>query len=391
MTSTSSIDDVADFIQLRRAFHQAPELSFGEHATSRRVAELLSSWGYEVNRLTETGLVAVLANGPGRTLGLRADIDALPITETSNLPFASRNAGVMHACGHDGHTAILLAAAHCLAKTRRFRGKLVLVFQPAEEIGAGAKAMIDAGLFERFPVDAIYGLHNWPGLRAGQFAFVEGPAMAAIDQMDIRIVGRGGHGAQPHTTVDPVLAAGHIITAAQSVVSRNVDPRETAVLTIGSIHGGDAANVIPEEVSLSISLRSYRPGIRELLKARLKALAEATAQSFGAVAIVDDRGGLPSVINSASETHFARAVAEDVFGPDGVNPGFAAQTVSEDFAYYLQHRPGSFVFVGNGDSAPLHSPQYAFNDEIIEPAATLWVQLAERYLESSSTEVTSGA
>jgi hippurate hydrolase len=381
---SSIIRDVADFIRLRREFHQTPELAFSEHATSRRVAELLSSWGYRVDRLTETSVIAILENGTGRTLGLRADMDALPIHETSNLPFSSRQPGVMHACGHDGHTAILLAAAHHLSRTRNFQGRLILVFQPAEEIGAGAQSLIKAGLFDRYPMDAIYGLHNWPGVKPGQFAFVEGPAMAAIDQINVRIVGRGGHGAQPQSTVDPILAAGHFITAVQSIVSRNVDPREMAVVTVGAINGGDAPNVIPEDVLLKLSLRSFLPDVRDLVKTRLSDLAQTVSRAFGAQAVLDDLGGLPSVINSVPETRFARSLAEEMFGQSGTLPGFTAQTVSEDFAYYLHHRPGSFIFVGNGNSAPLHSPDYAFNDDIIEPGASLWVGLVERFLDRST-------
>lgn len=386
MPGKSILGDVAEFVQLRREFHQAPELAFNEHATVKRVAELLSSWGYKVDRLTETGLVAVLDNGAGRTIALRADMDALPITEASNLPFSSRNPGVMHACGHDGHTTILLAAAHYLARNRTFHGRLVLVFQPAEEIGAGARAMINAGLFERYPVDAIFGLHNWPGLSTGRFAFVEGPALAAIDQVNIRVVGRGGHGAQPQTTIDPVLATDHFITATQSIISRNVDPREMAVVTIGAVHGGDAANVIPDNVTLKVSLRSYLPAVRSLIKTRLIALAQNTAQSFGAHAEIHDLGGMPSVINSVEETRFVRALAEEHFGSADIQSDFAAQTVSEDFAYYLHHKPGSFLFVGNGDTAPLHSPNYAFNDDIIAPAATLWVRLVERFLQTAASQ-----
>lgn len=371
---------VADFVALRREFHADPELAFHEHRTAARIATLLSGWGYHVERLTETGVVATLTTGPGPVLGIRADIDALPITETADLPFASRTPGRMHACGHDGHSAILLAAARHLARARSFRGTLRLIFQPAEEIGAGARALIDAGLFQHHPVDAIFGLHNWPGLAAGQFGFVEGAAMAAVDKIEARILGQGGHGAEPHLTIDPVVAAAHVVTALQTVVSRNVDPRQMAVVTVGAIHGGEAANVIPAAVDLSLTLRSFAPEVRQRLRDRIPELVQAVSAGFGARAEVAVTRGFPSVINSAAETRLLRRVAEAEFGPDAVAADFAPRTASEDFAYYLHHRPGSFLFAGNGDSAPLHSPDYRFNDDIIAPAATLWVALAETFL-----------
>ncbi|MFT4149034.1 MAG: M20 aminoacylase family protein [Paracoccaceae bacterium] len=371
---------IADFVALRHELHASPELAFREKATSLRIAELLARWGYRVDRLAETGVIATLANGPGRSLGIRADIDALPVTEATGLPFASRVPGLMHACGHDGHSAILLAAAEHLARTRNFTGTLRLIFQPAEEIGAGARALIGEGLFERFPVDAIFGLHNWPGLPAGQFAFVEGPAMAAVDKIDVRVRGKGGHGAEPHLAIDPVVATAHAIAALQTVVSRNVDPREMAVVTVGSIHGGEASNVIPGEVDLKLTLRSFAPEVRAQLRERIPALLRSVVAGFGAEALVDYHEGFPAVINSPAETRFIRDVAERALGPDAVAPDFRARTASEDFAFYLHQRPGSFVFAGNGDSAALHSPEYRFNDDIIAPAATLWVALAETFL-----------
>jgi hippurate hydrolase len=371
---------IADFIALRHKLHAAPELAFDEHQTTALVAGLLEGWGYKVERLTQTGLIATLENGTGPALGIRADIDALPIHETTGLPYASTVAGRMHACGHDGHSAILLAAAEALARRRKVRGTLRLIFQPAEEIGAGARRLIDAGLFQRLPVDAIFGLHNWPGLAAGRFGFVEGPAMAAIDQVEARIIGRGGHGAEPHLAVDPVLAAAHAITALQSVVSRNVDPRKMAVVTVGSIHGGAASNVIPDAVDLKLTLRSYAPEVRALLKTRVPALLRSVAEGFGAEAQIDLREGFPAVVNPAAETRLIRDIALRTLGAAAVEADFGPRTASEDFAYYLHHRPGSFIFVGNGASAPLHSPDYRFNDEIIAPAATLWVALAEQFL-----------
>lgn len=377
---SSIADSIRDIVALRHELHSQPELAFAEHQSTARLSEILSGWGYRVERITKTGLIASLENGPGPALGIRADIDALPIHETTGLPYASQVPGVMHACGHDGHTAILLAAARHLARSRNFRGTLRLIFQPAEEIGAGARKLIDAGLFSRFPVDAIFGLHNWPGLAKGKFGFVEGPAMAAIDKIEARIFGRGGHGAEPHLGVDPIVAAAHAIAALQSVVARNVDPREMAVVTVGSIHGGEASNVIPDAVDLKLTLRSYSPEVRALLKKRIPALLRATSDAFGADAHVDVHDGFPSVINPVDETRLIRRIAADALGPDAISPDFPPRTASEDFAFYLQHRPGSFVFVGNGDSAPLHSPEYRFDDDIIAPAAALWVALAEHFL-----------
>ncbi len=369
-------------IAIRHDLHRHPELSFEEHRTGARVAELLGQWGYAVTTgIGGTGVVGTLRRGTGtRSLGLRADIDALPVREESGLDYASANHGQMHACGHDGHTAILLSAAHYLAHHGRFSGTVQLVFQPAEETGSGASRMLEDGLFERFPVDAIYGLHNWPGVPAGQFGFVEGPAMASVDWARIRVIGKGGHGAEPHGGVDPVLAAAHLVTALQSVVSRNVDPRDTAVVTVGSIHGGNAANVIPDEVELKLTVRAFRPEVRERLRQRIEALAASVAAAFGARAEIEFPRGFPSVINHAAETAFVRQVALDQFGQQRVVEGFQPRTASEDFAFLLQARPGSFVFVGNGDGPPLHSPRYVFNDAVIAPAASLWARLAERYL-----------
>ncbi|MDQ7775073.1 MAG: amidohydrolase [Paracoccus aminovorans] len=373
-----------DFIALRHALHADPELAFAETATSARIAGLLSGWGYRVRRLAGTGLVASLDNGPGPALAIRADMDALPIHEATGLSFASRNPGVMHACGHDGHSAILLAAAWELARRRDLRGRLELIFQPAEEIGAGARAMLAEGLLDAHPVDAVFALHNWPGAPAGRFGLVEGPAMAAIDRLDVVIAGQGGHGAEPHLAVDPVLAASHAVTALQSLVSRNTDPREMAVVTVASIHGGEAANVIPGEVALKLSLRSYRDEVRQTLRSRAPEILRAIAAAFGATARVTPGAGIPSVINSPAETRLLRQVALDRFGADAVIADFAPRTASEDFAYFLRRCPGSFVFVGNGDGPPLHSPDYRFNDAIIAPAAALWVALAARFLTGES-------
>ncbi len=374
---------LGEIIALRQDLHQYPELAFQERRTSKVIASKLSAWGYEVaSGIAGTGIVATLKRGDGeRQLGIRADMDALPIEEATELSYASNNPGVMHACGHDGHTSILLAAARYLAESGNFNGTLRLIFQPAEEIGAGARKMISEGLFDRFPVDAVFGLHNWPGVPTGQFGFVTGPAMASVDQATIRVIGKGGHGAEPHRAVDPVLASASFITALQSVVSRNVDPQDMAVATVGSIHAGTASNVIPESVELKLTMRSFSEAVRQQLQERIPALARAQAESFGATTDVNYRLGFPALVNHPEETAFARAVAVDALGGAAVEEGFRPRTASEDFAFMLQARPGSYLFVGNGDSAPLHSAQYDFNDAIIAPAARYWVRLAEAFLQ----------
>ncbi|MPR07507.1 M20 aminoacylase family protein [Microvirga tunisiensis] len=371
------------FVAIRRDLHRHPELAFKEKRTSELVADHLASWGYEVARgFAGTGVVGALRRGSGeKRLGIRADMDALPIQEATGLSYASTHEEIMHACGHDGHTAILLAAAKALADDVDFSGELHLIFQPAEEIGAGARRMITEGLFERFPCDAVFGLHNWPGFAAGQFGFVEGPAMAAVDQARIAVIGQGGHGAAPHETIDPVVATASLITALQSIVSRGVDPLEAAVVTVGSIHGGTASNIIPDSVEMKLTLRSFTPAIRNLLEIRVPALARAQAESFGARAEVDYRRGFPPVMNHPRETQFARRVALGQFGPAGIAELFQPRTASEDFAFFLEARPGAFVFVGNGDSAALHSPRYDFNDAILAPAAAFWTGLAGTFLQ----------
>ncbi|MBY3043915.1 M20 aminoacylase family protein [Rhizobium johnstonii] len=371
-----------EIIALRHDLHQYPELAFQELRTSKLVASRLSSWGYEVaTGIAGTGIVATLKRGDGKKrIGIRADMDALPIEEATGLAYASSNPGVMHACGHDGHTSILLAAARYLAESGNFSGTLRLIFQPAEEIGAGARKMISEGLFERFPVDAVFGLHNWPGVPAGQFGFISGPAMASVDQAVIKIIGKGGHGAEPHRAVDPVLASASFITALQSVVSRNVDPQDMAVVTVGSIHAGSASNVIPESVEMKLTMRAFSETVRQLLRERIPALARAQAESFGAEADVNYRLGFPALVNHTAETAFARDVAYDALGPAAVEKDFRPRTASEDFAFMLQANPGSYLFVGNGDSAPLHNAHYNFNDAIIAPAARYWVRLAETFL-----------
>lgn len=373
---------VDEFIALRRDIHTHPELAFKETRTSALVADYLKQWGYDVTTgVGGSGVVGTLKRGnSNKTIGIRADMDALPIIEETGLDYASSDSGVMHACGHDGHTTILLAAARYLAQFSRFSGTVHLIFQPAEEIGAGARRMIEEGLFERFPCDAVYGLHNWPGVPAGKFGFVTGPAMASVDRARIRVNGRGGHGAEPHKSVDPVVVASSIVLALQTVVARNLDPLDMGVVTVASIHGGDALNVIPAHVDLGITIRSFSQTVREELRRRIEAVARSQAESYGAVADVNYQWGFPALINAKAETEFARQVALNTFAKDTVIEDFRPRTASEDFAFMLEQKPGTYFFVGNGDSAGLHNPNYNFNDEILLPAALFWVRLTEASL-----------
>lgn len=379
--------DVAEFVALRRRLHAEPELAYEEVKTSALVAGLLADWGYEVaTGIGGTGVVGTLRQGAGgRSIGIRADMDALPITEATGLAYASRTPGVMHACGHDGHTAILLAAGQAIAETRNFSGTVRLIFQPAEENGGGARKMIEAGLFERFPVDAVFGLHNWPGV-PGAFRFIDGPAMASVDMVVVTITGKGGHGARPHEAIDPVVAAASLIMALQTIVSRNTDPLEAAVVTVGAIHAGNVPNVIPDSVELLLTVRAFSASVRQSIKQRIAALAEAQAHSFGATARVSAPRGYPVLVNHAAENAFARQVAVRQLGEGNVGT-LPPITASEDFAFMLEQRPGAYLFVGNGASADLHSPNYDFNDEILGTAARYWVALVEDYLSANEEAV----
>ncbi|NOV26027.1 amidohydrolase [Cupriavidus necator] len=380
-----TLDSRVELEAIRRNIHQHPELAFDEVRTAGLVATLLEGWGYAVTRgVGGTGVVGTLRSGEGgHSVGIRADMDALPIHERTALPYASVNAGRMHACGHDGHTAILLGAARQLARTRNFNGTVHLIFQPAEEIGAGggAERMLADGLFERFPCDAIFGLHNHPGVEQGTFLFRSGPFMAACDTVTITIRGKGGHAARPHQSVDPILVAGSLVMALQSVVSRYVDPNETAVVTIGTLHAGHAPNVIPDHARMEISVRSFSPEVRTALEHRIRQLATAHAQGYGAVAEIDYVRGYPVLVNSERETEFARQVAEELVGGARVVDQAARIAGSEDFAYFLQQRPGCFVRLGNGANQPLlHNAGYDFNDDNLTVGAAYWTRLVERYL-----------
>ncbi len=375
---------VGELIETRRHLHAHPELSFEEHETAAYVAERLERWGYEVTRnVGGLGVVGRLKQGEGgRSIAIRADMDALPIQEATGLPYASRTHGKMHACGHDGHTAMLLGAAEYLARTRHFNGTVNLIFQPAEEAGkiSGAQAMIADGLFERFPCDAIFGLHNHPGAPAGTFLMRAGPLMAAADTAIITITGRGGHASRPHLTVDPIVVAANMVMTLQTVVARNVNPTETAVVTVGTIHGGTASNVIPESAEIAVSIRSFSAEVRDLLETRVRDISTSIAGAHGASVSIDYERGYPVVVNSQEETDFATAVVRELVGEDkvGVCPMIPG---SEDFAYFLEHKPGCFLRLGNGEnSAILHSSRYDFNDDSLTTGAAMWARLAERFL-----------
>ncbi|WP_096841360.1 M20 aminoacylase family protein [Escherichia coli] len=374
--------------ETRHQIHENPELGLQEFKTSALVAEKLRQWGYEVEQgLATTGVVATLKVGDGeKSIGLRADMDALPIYENSGKPWASKHPGLMHACGHDGHTTILLGAARYFAETRRFNGTLRLIFQPAEEMINGGEIMVKEGLFDRFPCDVIFGMHNMPGLPVGKFFFQPGALMASMDQFHITVRGCGGHGAIPHKAIDPVLVAAHITTALQSIVSRNVDPLEAAVITVGSIVAGEAANVIPDSAEMKISVRSLSRDTRQLLLTRIPALAQAQAASFGATAEVTHVNGTPVLVNDEEMARFAWQVACKTFGEDRAEFGIKPLMGSEDFSFMLEAQPkGGFLLFGNGDvgegSCMVHNPGYDFNDASLVPASSYWGALVEAWLQ----------
>lgn len=373
----------SDLAAWRQDLHRHPELMYDLPRTSHVVAEKLRAFGCDevVTGLGGTGVVGIVhGRGAGRMIGLRADMDALPILERSGAPYASETPGKMHACGHDGHTAMLLGAAQHLAETRAFSGTAVLIFQPAEEGGAGARAMIDEGLFARFPVDEVYGMHNLPGLDVGRFAMRVGGIMASADHIEIEIEGRGAHAARPNQGVDVVLVGSAIVTALQQVVARNVDPLEAAVISICMFHAGEADNVLPPTAKLAGTARTLDQNVRLQLRQRITAVAEGVATAYGATAKVTFEEGYPVTRNHAAQTAFAAEVAAEVAGAADVDAAAPPLMAAEDFAYMLEQKPGAYIFVGNGPSAGLHHPQYDFADTAIPYGTSYWVRLVERAL-----------
>jgi amidohydrolase len=375
----------SEIAEWRHDLHAHPELQFDVNRTAGTVAEKLREFGCDevVSGIGRTGVVGVIRGRKGastKTIGLRADMDALPIEEATGLPYKSTVPGKMHACGHDGHTAMLLGAARYLAETRNFAGNAVVIFQPAEEGGGGGKVMVDDGLMERFKIGEVYGMHNFPGLPVGQFALRSGATMAAADHLSIDIEGKGGHAARPHLSVDSVLVGAQIINNIQSIISRNVDPLESAVVSICMFHAGNTDNVIPQTAQLRGTARSLSPQVRDLLEKRLREVVEGTAALLGAKATLKYRRGYPVLINHDAQTEFAAKVAGEVAGKDKVDTDMAPVMGAEDFAFMLNARPGAFIFVGNGDSAGLHHPAYNFNDEAIPFGTSYWVKLVETAL-----------
>ncbi len=369
----------------RRDIHAHPELGFEEQRTSDFVAQKLEEFGVEVFRgIGKTGVVGRLrAGASSRSIGLRADMDALPIHEATNLAYRSRNEGRMHACGHDGHTAMLLGAARHLAETRNFDGAVHLIFQPAEEGLGGGAAMVADGLFDRFPCDAVFGMHNRPGLAVGRFQIRTGPMMAGGAYFDIAIAGRGAHGARPEAGIDPVVVASHITTALQTIVSRNVRPLDTAVLSVTQIHGGDAYNVIPETAVIRGTARAFQPETMTLIERNMRRLSGAIAEGFGATAQLDFRVIFPPLVNDAAEAAFIAEAAAELVGADNVNREGNLVMASEDFSYMLERRPGAYIQIGNGEGeggCEVHNPGYDFNDAALPFGASLYARLAERKL-----------
>jgi amidohydrolase len=371
----------------RRDIHQHPELLYDVHRTAAFVAERLREFGCDevATGLGRTGVVGVIkgrkpaGNGDLKVIGLRADMDALPIVEATDLPYASKNPGLMHACGHDGHTAMLLGAARYLAETRNFAGDAVVIFQPAEEGGAGAAAMIKDGLMDRFGIDQVYGMHNGPGIPVGSFAIRSGPLMAATDAIDIRIEGLGGHAARPHKCIDSVLVGAQLITGLQSIVSRTVDPLDSAVLSICEFHAGNARNVIPQTAVLRGTVRTLTAEVRELVEKRVREVVAGVAQMTGAKIDLIYERGYPVTVNHASQTDIATKVAKEIAGDGNVHE-MPPMMGAEDFSYMLEARPGAFIFCGNGNSAGLHHPAYNFDDEAIVFGTSYWVKLVENTL-----------
>jgi hippurate hydrolase len=386
MTLIARSDEArAEMRAWRHTLHAHPETAYEEVRTADLVAQALASFGIEVHRgLARTGVVGTLRSGTGpRAVGLRADMDALPIEEANTFAHRSRVAGKMHACGHDGHTAMLLGAAKHLAATREFDGTVHFIFQPAEESEGGGRAMVQDGLFERFPVEAVFGMHNWPGLPVGELAVMPGPMMASSDVFEIMLTGRGGHAAMPHQSVDPIVAGSHLVQALQTIVSRNALPADAAVVTVTQFHGGDAWNVIPGEVVLRGTARAFRPEVQDLIEAGIARICNGVAAAFGAQTALRYERRYPPTINTPREAAFAAEVMRSLVGRERVHTDLAPTMGAEDFAFMLQAKPGAYAWIGNGPGeggCMLHNPRYDFNDEILPLGASYWVRLVEAFL-----------
>jgi len=397
----SILTDAASIAAIRKDIHAHPELCFQEVRTADVVAQQLTDWGIPIHRgMGTTGVVGIVhgrdGGACGRAVGLRADMDALPMQEFNTFAHASKHQGKMHACGHDGHTAMLLAAAKHFAKHRDFDGTVYLIFQPAEEGGGGAREMIKDGLFDKFPMQAVFGMHNWPGAPVGTFAVSTGPVMASSNEFKITIHGKGGHAALPHTGIDPVPVACQMVQAFQTVITRNKKPVDAGVISVTMIHTGEATNVVPDACEIQGTVRTFSVGVLDLIEERMRDIAQFTCAAFGAQCDFEFERNYPPTINSAAEAAFARTVMEDIVGADNTldqEPTMGA----EDFAYMLQARPGAYLFIGNGEGAhrsrydggnhdagpcTLHNPRYDFNDDLIPLGATFWVELATRWLDS---------
>lgn len=390
----SILADAAELTALRRDIHAHPELCFEERRTSDLIARTLSDWGIPVHRgLGRTGVVGIIKSGSStRTVGLRADIDALPITEHNRFAHASTHPGKMHACGHDGHTAMLLAAARHLARTRDFDGTVYLVFQPAEEGGGGAREMIRDGLFDQFPIEAMFGAHNWPGLAVGEFALKSGPCFASSNEFKITIHGKGAHAAMPHLGLDPVPVACQLVQALQTIISRNKRPIDAGVISVTMIHTGEATNVVPERCEIQGTVRTFTLEVLDLIERRMKEVAEHTCAAFETRCEFEFQRNYPPTINHAAETEFVRQVMSELVGPAKVQT-FEPTMGAEDFSYFLLEKPGCYFLIGNGEGehragghglgpCMLHNPSYDFNDDLIPLGATLWVKLAQAWLRS---------
>jgi hippurate hydrolase len=393
MNIIDSISAQSDVIaRIRKDIHAHPELRFEEHRTADLVAQQLTAWSIPIHRgLGGTGVVGIIKNGTSdRALGLRADMDALPILEKNTFEHASRHQGKMHACGHDGHTAMLLGAAQHLAQHRHFDGTVYLIFQPAEEGGGGAREMIRDGLFEQFPMQAVFGMHNWPGMAAGTFAVSPGPVMASSNEFKVTIQGKGGHAALPHTTLDPVPVACQMVQAFQTIITRNKKPIDAAVISVTMIHAGEATNVVPDRCELQGTVRTFTLEVLDMIEARMRQIAEHTCAAQGLTCTFEFLRNYPPTINAVAEAEFAKLVMTDLVGPDQVlvqEPTMGA----EDFAYMLQAKPGAYCFIGNGDGdhrsvghgagpCTLHNPSFDFNDALLPLGASYWVRLVERWL-----------